>query len=110
MPAATSAAATLSPSRASSGAPSNVRRTTARESSRGLLNMEPPGAEGLEALGRKPAARDEGCEGERMPRRERHATVAGGDEGAGALRRFLVDRKAVLRHHTQRRPAAHDVE
>src|SRR5436305_2057733 len=99
MPAAIKAAATLSPSRASIVAPSNEIRTGARASSRGLLNMEPPGAERLEALGGQFAACDERCERERVPGREGDATMARGDEGAGAFRRLFVDREAVARHH-----------
>ena len=41
-----------------------------------------------------------------MDGRQRHAAVAGRDERARACARLRVDRKAVRRHHAQRRPRA----
>src|SRR5438128_5791286 len=108
MPEASMAAATVSPSRASTERPSMVMWTVRPSSS--LLNMEPPSAEDIEGFGGKRALRDERRQRERVVRGERDAAVAGSDECAGAFGRLVVDREAVARHHAQRRPGAHDVE
>src|SRR6185312_15397728 len=114
MPAASSAAARLSPARAVTGSPSTDSVTlsppiSGSRSNTGLAGIEPPGAEGGE-LGIEPPRGDHRRDRERVVGGEGDAAVAGRNERAGTARRLLVDREAVLRHDAQRRPAAHDVE
>src|SRR6266545_8295263 len=98
MPAASRAAATVSPLTARTGLPATVRET-AVPASASLLNMEPPRAERSDQGLVEGTARDHGRDGERVVGRQRHARVTAHGEGAGMALRFVVDRKAVLGHH-----------
>src|SRR5512139_738854 len=109
MPAASRAAATVSPLLACTGLPSMVR-ATAVPASASLLNMEPPRTEGSDQRFVEGTARDHGRDGEGMIGRQRHAGMAAHREGAGMALRFVVDREAVLRHHADGAPGAHDVD
>src|SRR6185369_12815071 len=103
MPAASSAAATLSPARAAIGAPSKWMVTPRRsgEASGGRANMEPSRVEGGERLGQG-AVVDGGGDALGVQGREGNAGMAGRDEGAWVALRLRVDRIAVGRQRPQR--------
>src|SRR5262249_17540148 len=82
-PADNSAAATVSPARTRAARPSIVISTIAPFASGSRRNIEPPRAEHIELLGRQRALRNQWRKHQRVGRREGHAAVAGGDEGAG---------------------------
>src|SRR5476651_1329191 len=103
MPAASIAAATVSPTRARIGLPSTLRVKVAPVSP-SLLNMKPPRAEGSDQRLVEGAARDHRRHRERMIGRERDARMAAQHEGAGMRGAFVVDRKAILGHDTDRAP------
>src|SRR5439155_26177226 len=109
MPAAIRAAATLSAAPAVTVLPSTVRVTARKLSSGNRWNIEPPGREDGELVGQA-AGGQHGRKHERMVGGQGDAAVTGGDEGAGAFGGLLVDREAVLGHHPQRRPDAHDID
>src|SRR5471032_1668255 len=108
MPAASIAAATVSPMRARIGLPSTLRVKVAPMSP-SLLNMKPPRAEGSDQRLVEDAARDHRCHGERMIGRKRDARMAAQHEGAGMSGTLVVDRKPVLGHDSDRTPGAHHV-
>src|SRR2546423_41187 len=108
MPADSRAAATVSPLLACTGLPSTVR-ATAVPASASLLNMEPPRTEGSDQRLVEGTARDHGRDGEGVVGRERHTGMAAHGEGAGMAFRFIVDREAILGHHADGAPGAHDV-
>src|SRR5205807_2261085 len=83
-PAASRAAATVSPARASTGLPSMVSETVLAPVSGSLANIEPPRAEGADQGRIEPALGDHGRERQCMVGGERHAGVAADDECAGA--------------------------
>src|SRR5262245_61725396 len=103
MPAASRAAATVSPPRACTGLPSIVRATAAPASA-SLLNMEPPRTEGSNQRLVESTARDHWRDGKRMVGGQRHAGMAAHGEGPGMAFRFIVDREAVLGHHADGAP------
>src|SRR5260221_7551486 len=109
MPAAISAAATLSAAPAVTVLPSTDRVTARKFSSGNRWNIEPPRREDREFIAQA-AGGQHGCKNERMVGGEGDAAVTGGDEGARAFGGLLVDREAVLGHHPQGRPDAHDVD
>src|SRR5262245_49387919 len=109
MPLASSAAATVSPARALIALPSTVSATAAPASA-SLLNMKPPRTEGSDQRLVERAACDHGRNGKRVIGRESHAVMAADREGAGMALRFVVDGKAVLGHHSDGAPGAHDVD
>src|SRR5260221_6351514 len=110
MPAASSAAATVSSGQARTDRPSTVRVTVSPAMSGSRWNMEPLGAEGREVVGRQPTSSDMWRDHERVVGRQGHAAMAGGEEGARTALRLVVNRKAVQGHDPQRRPGADDTE
>src|SRR4030095_3237568 len=108
MPADSSAAATVSPLLACTGLPSTVN-ATAVPASATLLNMEPPCTERSDQRLVEGTARDHRRDGEGMVGREGHAGMAAHGESAGMSLRFIVDREAVLGHHADGAPGAHDI-
>src|SRR5262249_49186483 len=108
-PAASSAAATVSPSSAVMRAPLSVKAIVLPAASGSLLNMEPPGTEREKIVG-EPACGNLRGDVERMVGGECHAGMAGREERAGMRHRLIVDREAVPAHHPQRRPGTHHVE
>src|SRR5436190_551711 len=98
MPAVSNAAATVSPARAVVRAPLSVKATVSPAASGSLRNMEPPGTERNQLVG-KPACRDLRCNIEGVIRGERHAGMARGQERARMRARLIVDWEAVLAHH-----------
>src|SRR4051812_8516457 len=109
MPAASSAAATLSPGDAVIVVPSTDRRTVPESGGFSRWNIEPPGGEDIE-IGIEPSRRDHRRHRERVVGGKGDAAMAGRDEGAGTSRRLLIDGKPVCGHDAQGGPAPHDVE
>src|SRR5207253_6945043 len=111
-PAASSVAATVSPSRAANGLPSMVT------ASRRALGMETASSGSLlyiEALRRKRlkpwfqfTRNDLRCEFERVGRGQGYTGVAGRQKRTRMSTRLIVNRKSVRAHHAQRRPSAVD--
>src|SRR6516165_2130542 len=95
-PEASIAAATVSPCRASVAVPS-IKIVSG--SSRSLMsgrNIEASCAESSKGLVRQIAHIDAGRKEDRVGRRQCHATMARGDERAGAGLRLIVDRVTIL--------------
>src|SRR5258708_33378487 len=100
MPAANSAAATVSPARALMLLPSTVMATGALRST-SLLNMEPPRTERSDQRSIEGTARDHRRDGARVVGREGHAGTAAHGEGAGMSRRVPVHLQRVRRRDAQ---------
>src|SRR5262245_1070009 len=92
------------------GLPSMRSETDVSSTAASLANIEPPGAEGADAVGVEPASADHRGQRKCVIGGECNAGVAAHEKGAGASLGLVVDRKAVVRHHTDSAPGAHHVE
>src|SRR5437763_8175987 len=109
MPTDKSAAATVSPANPCARRPSIVKAIVSPAASGSLRNMKPPSTKGKKVVG-ETSGGDLRRDVKGMVCRQRYAGVAGHEKRAGMCCALIINRKAVLTHHAQRRPDAHHVE